>query len=134
MKIATKALASLLIVAMLSFSTMTASALTTDSGDTKKTGERKFERVYRHHDRKLELRASVLGMSTEELREQLRTKSFDTVIRQHGFKDKESFHTALVGKVKDELKRRGWSDQKIDKFLQKRLERLSKMLPTKSRA
>jgi len=133
MKIATKALATLLIVAMLSLSTMTASAMTNES-DTKQRGDRKLERIYKHHDRKMDLRASVLGMSGPELREKLRDKSFDTIIRQHGFKDRTSYHTAVIGKVKDELKRRGWSDQKIEKFLQKRIDRLGKLLTSKPRA
>ena len=133
MKIATKALVSLLIVAMLSLSTMTASAMAPDV-DTRQRGERKLERVYRHYDRNLELRASVLGMTADELRQALDRKPFDTLLRQRGFRDRQSFHVALAGKVKDELRKRGWSDQKIEKYLQKRLERLGKLLPTKRTA
>ena len=133
MKIATKALASLLIIAMLSLSTMTASAMAPDAS-TKQRGERKLERVYRHYDRNLELRASVLGMTTDELRVALEQKPFDTLLHQHGFRDRQSFHVALTGKVKDELHRRGWSDQKIEKYLQKRLQRLGKFLPQKHSA
>jgi microsomal dipeptidase-like Zn-dependent dipeptidase len=119
-----------LIVAMLSLSTMTASAMAPDA-PTKQRGERKLERVYRHYDRNLELRASVLGMTSDELRQAMERKSFDTLLHQHGFKDRQSFHVALTGKVKDELRHRGWSDQKIEKYLQKRLQRLGKLLPQK---
>jgi hypothetical protein len=99
---------------------------------TKQRGERKLERVYRHYDRNLELRASVLGMTSEELRKALEVKTFDTLIHQRGFKDRQSFHVALTGKVKDELHKRGWSDQKINKFLQKRMQRLGRLMPNKS--
>jgi hypothetical protein len=134
MKVATKALTTMLIIAMISFSSATASALTPDTKSHQPGGEKKLERVYRHHDRKLELRASVLGMTAAELREELRVKPFDTVIKQHGFKTRQSFYTAVTGKVKDELRRRGWSDQKIDKFLQKRLSRVGKFLPRQTAA
>lgn len=133
MKVATNALASLLIIAMLTLSTVTAGAVPAES-DTRQRGERKLERIYKHHDRKLELRASVLGMSTDELRTELRAKPFDTIIRQHGFKSREAFHTAVIGKAKDELKRRGWSDQKIERVLQKRFDRLGKLFPNRTRA
>lgn len=122
MKIATKALASILLIAMLSLSAVNLAGAAPES-KIAKSNERKLERIYKRHDRKLELRASVLGMSTDELKEQLKTKSFDTILNQHGFKSREAFNTALAGKLKDELKKRGWSDEKIDKIIQKRLER-----------
>jgi hypothetical protein len=131
MKIATRALTTMLIIAMLTISTATATAMTGESKPLH-NGDKKLERIYRHHDRKFELRASVLGMTSTELREELRTKPFDTIIKKHGFKNRQSFYTAVSGKVKDELKRRGWSDQKIDKFMQKKLDRLGKFLPQRT--
>lgn len=123
MKIATKALASIMLVAMLSLSAVNIAGAASDSEITK-SSERKLERIYKRHDRKMELRASVLGISQDELREQLKTKSFDTILKQHGFRDRAAFHTALTGKLREELKRRGWSDEKIEHMLKKRLERL----------
>ena len=133
MKIATKALMTMLIIAMISLSSATASAMSSESKPVH-NGDKKLERVYKHHDRKFELRASVLGMTSTELREELRTKPFDTIIKKHGFKNRQSFYTAVSGKVKDELKRRGRSDQKIEKILQKKLNRLGKFLPQRSQA
>lgn len=124
MKIATKTLASILLIAMLSLSTVNLAGAVAEGG-TSKSNERKLERIYKRLDRKLELRASVLGMSVDELKEQLKTKSFDTILNQHGFKSKEAFNTALTGKLKDELHKRGWSDEKIEKLMQKRLERIN---------
>lgn len=124
MKIATKTLVSILLVAMLSLSAVNLAGAVSESS-LAKSNERKLERIYKRHDRKLELRASVLGMSADELKEQLKTKTFETILNQHGFKSREAFNTALTGKLKDELKKRGWSDEHIDKLMQKRLERLS---------
>lgn len=123
MKIATKALASILLIAMLSLTTANLAGAVAESS-TDKSSERKLERIYKRHDRKLELRASILGMSVDELKSQLKTKSFDTVLNQRGFKSREAFHTALTGKLKDELRKRGWSDDKIEKLMQKRLDRI----------
>ena len=124
MKIATKALASIMVIAMLSLSVVNFAGVQAESSKIAKSNERKLERIYKRHDRKMELRASVLGISPDELREQLKTKPFETILKQHGFKDKQAFHTALTGKLKDELKKRGWSDEKIESVMKKRLERL----------
>lgn len=123
MKIATKTLASILLIAMLSLSTVNLAGAVPESS-TSKSSAQKLERIYKRHDRKMELRASVLGMSVDELKEQLKTKSFDTILNQHGFKTREAFNTALTGKLKDELHRRGWSDDKINKLIQRKLERI----------
>ena len=122
MKIATKALASIMIIAMLSLSAVNLAGAVSESSITK-SSERKLERIIKHHDRKMQLRASVLGLSVDELKEELKIKSFDTVLRQHGFKTREAYRTALTGKLKDELRKRGWSDEKISETMQKRLER-----------
>ena len=124
MKIATKTLASIMLIAMLSLSAVNLAGAAPENS-TSKSNAQKLERIYKRHDRKMELRASVLGMSADELKEQLRTKSFETILNQHGFKNREAFNTALTGKLKDELHKRGWSDEKIEKLMQKRLERIS---------
>jgi hypothetical protein len=126
MKIATKTLATVMLIVMLTIST-TSMALAVAPTEAKpaQRGEKKLEWIYRHHDRKMELRASVLGITADQLHEELKVRDFDGVIKQHGFKDRQSFHTALVGKLKDELRHRGWSDQKIDKLLQKKLDKVN---------
>jgi len=122
MKIATKTLASLLLIAMLTLSSVNLAAATSGDG-LAKTSERKLERVYKRHDRKMELRASVLGITSDQLKEELKSKSFESVLKAHGFKDVSAFNTALTGKLKEELKKRGWSDEKIAHHFQKKLER-----------
>ena len=124
MKIATKTLATVMLIAMLTISTTSMALAAPPEENTAQRGEKKLQRIYRHHDRKMELRASVLGINADQLREELKVRDFDAVLKQHGFKDRQSFHTALVGKLKDELRHRGWSDQKIDKLLQKKLDKI----------
>lgn len=125
MKIATNALVTIFVIGLLALSVPAVSAVSPNS-TTNNRNDKKLERVTRHHDRKLELRAGVLGMTADQLREELRTATFDQVLKKHGFKDRQSFHTALLGKVKDELKHRGWSDKKIAGYLQKRADRFNK--------
>jgi broad-specificity NMP kinase len=128
-KVATNTLATLVLVGMMSLGSMNVSALTQKSATSYKQQLKKLERVYQHHDRKHELRASVLGISADELREQLKAKPLDVIVKKHGFKNRLSFYTAVTGKLKDELRRRGWSERKIEEHVQKRLARLSSPLP-----
>lgn len=122
MKIGTKAIISLLVVTMIALSAAPVAALS--DGNSSNNIERKLERLHKHHDRKMELRASVLGISPDQLRQELKNKSFNQILKEHGFNNRVSFYTALLGKLKDELKRRGWDDKKIQQFLDKRLSRL----------
>lgn len=122
MKIATKTLASLLIITMLALSS--SSFVQATSGPVGHVYESKLDRLTRRHDRKMELQANILGITPTQLKEELKTSSFEQILKRHGFKQKEDFHTALIGKIKDELKNRGWSEEKIQKMLDKRISRL----------
>lgn len=128
-KVATNTLATLVLISVMSLSSMNVSALTNRVASQDKQQFKRLERVYQHHDRKHELRASVLGISAEELREQLKVKPLDAIVKKHGFKNKQSFYTAVTGKLKDELRRRGWNERKLEEHMQKRLARLSNSLP-----
>lgn len=125
MKIGTKALITLFIVTMITISA-SGSVLAQQMGDgnTATRSDRKLERLQRRHDRKMELRASVLNMSADELKSSLKTKSFKQILKEHGFANKRAFHVALSGKIKDELMRRGWDEKKIQTYLHKRFDRL----------
>lgn len=128
MTIATKTLATIMLVAMLTLSATGVSALSMQDSTTgnKHRDDKQLERLYKRHDRKMELRASVLGVSADELREKLKEQSFDQVIKQSGFKDRQSFYMAMIGKMKEELRARGWDDSKVQKFVEKRLSRYAK--------
>lgn len=122
MKIATKTLTSLLIITMITLSSASAVGAASDSTDKK--GESRFQRLTHRHDRKMQLRASVLQISPKELRSESKTADFDQILKRHGFKTRSAFRKAVAGKLKDELKKRGFSDQKIQKVVNKRLQRL----------
>lgn len=124
-KVATNTLATLVLIGMMSLASINMAVVTETQGKAAKIQLRRLERIYQHHDRKHELRASVLGISAQELREQLKEKPLDTIVKKHGFKNKLSFYTAVTGKLKDELRRRGWSERKTQVHIQKRLARLS---------
>jgi len=125
MKIATKALVTMLAITVLVTSAVPVGAMST-AGSTAVT--RQLDRLQQHHDRKLELRASLLGMTPEQLKDALKTKSFNQILKEHGFSSRQAYYNALFGKLKDELRTRGWSDSKIQAFINKRVERLNRHL------
>ena len=121
MKVHTKALLAVLVVTALSLQALP----TTAASDTiAPRMKRQVERVQRHHDRKLELRAATLHMEPDELKKELQTKSIEQILKEHGFNSKDAFYQALQGKVKEELKKRGLSDEQVEQVLEKRLQRL----------
>lgn len=121
MKIATKTLTSLLIITVLTLST---SSLANATSNTGSRFEHRIERITKRHDRKMELQASILGTTPVELKEELKTNNLDQVLKKHGFKTREDFRVAVAGKLKDELKKRGWSEEKIQKLLDKKMAKL----------
>jgi hypothetical protein len=123
MKISTKTVASLLLV------TAVAAAV---PGVTDKLPGRKrfrhgsqFDRLLQRHDRKGELRAEVLGMDVRTFREKMRHKTLEEVAKQRGFKTVREFRIALLGKLKHELRLRGWSLKKIEQYVLRRSTRVS---------
>lgn len=116
MKLTTKTIASLLLV--------TAASLVPHVGRQAKDRPSQLDRILQRHDRKGELRADILGMSPVAFKEQQKKQSFEEIIRQHGFKNETAFRVALFGKLRDELLRRGWSRQKIDRHVNERNERM----------
>ncbi len=127
MKIATKALATIMLTAMLALAASSGASAASGDSATSQRNDKKLSRSYRKHDRKMELRAATLGETVDELKTELRDSenNFARVLKKHGFKNEKAFNVAMVGKSKDELKRRGWSDEKIAELVEKRLQRLS---------
>lgn len=121
MKIATKTLVALLIVTVM---TLSSNSFVSAMSDTARRSEHRLMKVTKKHDRKLELQAEILGISPEQLREELKTADFDQILKKYGFKDREAYRTAMIGKIKDELKKRGWSDEKMQRVVEKRMIRL----------
>lgn len=119
MKLPTKALGSLLLA--------TAVATVPRLRFSDKASERRecrFERMLQRHDRKGEIRASLLGLDPLVFRGLQKTMSFDEIVRVHGFKNMQAFRLALIGKLRTELLHRGWSRQRIDNFVEMRRSRI----------
>jgi len=121
MKLPNRALMAVLIVTAISL--QISPAATAGSSDVSQRMKRQVERVQQHHDRKLELRAATLGMTATELKDELKAKSFRQILKEHGFKNKDDFYIALQGKVRDELHKRGFSNEQIEQQLLKRQQR-----------
>lgn len=124
-KLATQTLATLVIIGVMSMSSVNTSALQRQASGIDPRVLKDLERVYHAHDRRFELRASVLGVAPDELRDQLRKKSLETIVKKYGFKDVMAFYTAVTGKLKAELRARGWSERRLDTFVTKRIDRVS---------
>jgi uroporphyrinogen-III synthase len=86
---------------------------------------RRYERVLEKHDRKGELRASVLGIDSPEFREKERHHSLANIVKNYGFDNEQAFYRALIGKIREELHKRGWSFRRIEAYEMSRLARLT---------
>ena len=124
-KVATKTLASLVQTGIMSLTLNNVSVLMGQSTRAARQQLRRLERVYQRYDRKLEIRAGLLGIDPQQLRRQLKHTSLETIVKKYGFKNLTTFYIALTGKLKTELRRRGWTEQKIEERIQRRLARLS---------
>lgn len=121
MRISTKTVASLLLV------TAVATALPGMGRlpGKKRRQESQFDRLLQRHDRKGELRAEILGIAPLAFKDMQRHMTFAEIARRRGFPDERAFRLALLGKLKDELHRRGWTSQRIERFVTARSGRLS---------
>lgn len=119
MKIPTKTLVSLLI-ASATFSrqpTLGSNYLTNKRND-------RFERLLGHHDKKGELRAAIFNMDPNKVKDLQKKSSLKELAAQRGFSDIKSFRRALHGKIRDELRRRGWSARRIDSYIEDKSSKL----------
>ena len=120
MKLSTKTLTSLLLVTAVASAVPGISQL----ASRKRRHESQFDRLLQRHDRKGELRAEILGIKPIALRSMLKTTSFEDIIRRSGFSSTRAFRIALLGKLKSELRQRGWTTQRIENHVTVRSQRL----------
>ncbi len=120
MRISTKTLATLLVVTRVAIAVPGISRLT----GKKHRHESQFDRLLHRHDRKGELRAEVLGTDPMTFKGLQKKLSFDEIIRRFGFSDKKAFRMALLGKLKSELRLRGWTTRRIDQYITTRSSRM----------
>lgn len=116
MKLSTKTLGSVLIATIVNATPSKRRICT-------QRGREKYERVVQKHDRKGELRASVLGIEPTEFRDREKKHSLAQIVKSCGFTDERSYYRALAAKVKDELRKRGWTSYRMDEFVLTRLTR-----------
>lgn len=121
MKLSTKTVASLLVVATVAAAVPGLSQLTVP----KKRRESQFDKLLSRHDRKGEIRAELLGMTPLEFRQLSRKKSFDQIIKLSGMSSKRVFRMALVGYLRNELRQRGWTTRRIDSYVTMRAMRFA---------
>lgn len=113
MKLSTKTVASLLVVTAVAAAAPGISQIAIP----KKRRESQFDRLLAAHDRKGEVRATVLGLSPQEFRQLRRQKSFDQITHLCGFYSRRDFRIALLGYLKNDLLGRGWSRDRIESYI-----------------
>ena len=119
--LSTKTLASLLLV------TTVAAAMpgmSTKLPHKRHRRESQFDRLLQRHDRKGELRAEVLGLDPRTFREMKKRMTFAELVKKSGFVDVRAFRLAILGKLKNELRARGWTAQRIEKHVFSRSTRI----------
>lgn len=120
MRISTKTLASLLLVTAV----MSAAPGIGKKQPARRRRETQFDRILQRHDRKGELRAEVLGIDQPTFRELHKKLPFSEIVRRNGFASERAFRLALLGKLKNELRHRGWSARRIERYVVARSSRL----------
>jgi len=119
MKLPTKTVASLLVVTAVA---ATVPGFSQVSITKRRHRESQFDKLLQRHDRKGELRAEILGMKPHEFKKLLKQKSFDDIIGAAGL-TKRVFRLALLGRLRNELRQRGWSARRISTYVMSRSNR-----------
>ena len=120
MRIPTRTVASLLIVTAVAAAVPGISRVP----GSKRRQESQFDRLLQRHDRKGELRADVLGVDAPTFRNMQKQMEFEEIIRRYGFKDVRAYRLALLGRLKNELRQRGWTAKKIERYMTARSGRV----------
>ena len=113
MKLPTKTVASLLVVTTIAAAIPGASRLAHPT----KRHESQFDKLLQRHDRKGELRAELLGIDPLEFKSMSRRLTFTQIVKKSGYRSMRAFRYALAGRLRDELIRRGWTAQQIDRYV-----------------
>lgn len=121
MKLSTKTVAQLMVVTAVAAAVPGLSQIAIP----RKRRESQFDKLLSAHDRKGELRATILGLSPHEFKQMSRTMKFEAIIQGCGFYSKRDFRIALLGYLRNELLSRGWSRARIDSYMLTRAPRLA---------
>lgn len=87
--------------------------------------ELRYKRILEKHDRKGELRASVLGIDSIDFRHKERQYPLSEIVSSYGFSDERAFYGALASRIRQELRFRGWTQKKIEQFETMQLQRIA---------
>lgn len=90
--------------------------------DPRKNRQSQFDRLLQRHDRKGDIRADILGITSYDFKKMSRQMTFDEIIRSQGM-TKRIFRIALLGALRNELRQRGWTATKIDEYVRMRSPR-----------
>lgn len=120
MRMSTKTVASLLLVTAVAAAVPGVSRIP----GSRRRRESQFDRILQRHDRKGDLRADVLGISVPAFRSLQRHYLFEEIAKQRGFSTVRAFRIALLGRLKNELHQRGWTEHKIKQYMTTRSGRL----------
>lgn len=118
MKIATRSLLSALIAAIVN-------ARQGTHRIASRRKEQRYRRILEKHDRKGELRASVLGIDSIDFRHKERQYPLSQIVQSYGFVDEHAFYGALTAKIHEELRLRGWTTRRIHQFETTQLQRVA---------
>jgi hypothetical protein len=121
MRISTKTLTSLLLVTAVAAAVP---GITSKVPGSMRRRESQFDRLLQHHDRKGELRAEILGIDPLLFKDLQKRMPLSDIVRRSGFLSVRAFRLALFGKLKGELKSRGWSPHRIERFVTARSSRV----------
>ncbi|MDN5274661.1 MAG: hypothetical protein JWP06_562 [Candidatus Saccharibacteria bacterium] len=122
MRISTSTLTSLLLVTAVAAAVPGISRRLPGS---KHRPESQFDRLLQHHDRKGDLRAEILGMDSDTFKSLHKHLTLEEIAHKRGFRNIRAFRLALFGKLKGELRQRGWSSNRIDRYVAVRSSRLN---------
>ncbi len=124
-KLSTKTIATLLVTTAAAATAPGISSLI----DPRKSHQSQFDKLLQRHDRKGEVRAEILGMTPHEFKKLSRRMTFDDIIAKQGM-TKRIFRLALLGKLRNELRQRGWTAARIDDYMMLRLPRTLPVMMT----
>ncbi len=121
MKLSTKTVTSLLVVTAVAAAVPGIGRITTNP---RRKYHSQFDRLLQRHDRKGDLRAEILGISAPEFKQMQKKMKFNEICSACGFKNTRAFRIALLGRLRNELRSRGWTTRQIDTYVLSRASRV----------
>lgn len=74
-------------------------------------------------EKRLEVASEVLGISADELRDQIEASSFEDVLADYGYEDRDAFFEATIPVLEERLAEKGLSEEEITEKIENLEER-----------